>query len=232
MAFVDFYSEKIIRLWVRLVPNGVDLFPEQHGEDSIGTPPKWWEYEIEQGGIEDLINPPWCGQKWTRFALRNGLAPRQPFCMEFSDPVYSKTWTDCGYEYDFELDRCVFAIEQWPHGRVRDRWAAWLRTQERTRKAIEADRERFRREVRERTDLMFVQSYVYFARSPGWDDMAVPDGVGLRLCSKLENRHAVIANGRDDDGGWSIAMARLAEDASKQTKLTAAEIEKLPRWHA
>lgn len=95
--------------------------PESDLPPEIG--PAWFVYDIRSLTLEEVIDPSsesWQDntlEAWARWALENGVAPFQPFLLSLPKPYYSKSWTDCGYEYDAEyyhavIDRVPFTPEQ------------------------------------------------------------------------------------------------------------------------
>lgn len=220
---VDFYSESVVRVWLMMDPaNGLDL--EEVGEDSIGDSPEWLGLERENLGWDDILGVGYSDNKMLKWGLEEGIAPGQPFLVELPHPHYSKSWTDCGYEYDVDFAPEIVRVRPMSARAVARAWERERDYVEKARvwKAERAEKQRWL--VRTDVKALVVESCVYFA--PGqssYDDMCMPSGIRYNLCStasidkKVSGRWptATLARGEDDDGDHTRAFERLVEEVTK-----------------
>lgn len=213
-------------LWYRLVYDGLDLAIEACNHDFIGTISDALDHEINDNGT-DIIMPDrrWSsdvgGDTWLRFGLENGIAPGVPFCVRVSEPSYSKSWTDCGYEYDMDIDWEVVHVAPCRNpAHLWDKTLKWIQdarayVRERRRKLAEL----------QRTDraAMAIRREWYF--SDGYyDEMSMPHGVRLTLGSlhtHLDRKpqpgwglHG-FTSGESKDGVYEEAFANLRQNLVK-----------------
>lgn len=95
--------------------------------------PEWFYYEMEQDGLSSFLNSYNLGYSWddtfpemARWGLENGIAPFQPFLLRFPMPYYSKSWTDCGYEYDVDYSWEIMRVLPWPTEKVQKQWERYF----------------------------------------------------------------------------------------------------------
>jgi hypothetical protein len=221
---VDFFSKEVVRVWLKLDREN-DLSMEECGDDEIGTRPEWLQYELENMSWSDMLDARLYGEHKLSWMLENGIAPDQPFLVELPHPHYSKSWTDCGYEYDTEYSPDIIRIRPMKPSRVAE---ALEREQNYIAKARAWKEERDEQQrFLARTDVkaMLIESAVYFGRNQSsYDDMCMPSGIRYTLCSTASIdkrvagrwRTASLAQGEDDEGAHEKAFERLVEDAVKQ----------------
>lgn len=86
----------------------------------------WLEYELEAIGFDWLLMQTHRVEDMASWLLECGIAPGQPFLVHFDPPTYTKTWTDCGYEYDSIIDYDIVSIVPMAVDVVVNAWIAWL----------------------------------------------------------------------------------------------------------
>ena len=236
---VDFFSKELVRVWLML-DSSDDLSLNECGTDDIGTPPEWYRYERENMGWGDILDIGYQGEQDERalnWAIREGLAPDQPFLVELPHPVYSKSWTECGYEYDTSYEPEIIKKAKWSPKRAAK---AWEKEMEGIMKARAFKRERAEKlRHLQRSDVasMRLCFTIYFGGHQSlYDDMTVPSGIRYTLEStanlegkKLNWPTATLASGEDDRGDSQVAMKRLVEAAMKELPgLSEARIRSMP----
>lgn len=238
IKLVDYFFEHECFVWMRMEGHGI----EECGEDSFGEDPKWLAIERSENPLSAMLEKEWCfGCKededgWMQshgdviWLLHRGIAPYQPFLVRIRPPEYSKTWTDCGYEYDVEYDTEIVFVKRWKEHTILRAWnrlySMEVEADVQLRKVIEE----FRRKQRTDIDALYLQRSVYFSRHISlYDDMAMPDGVRITLCSewcyhfqekRKRNVGAFLISGDDDNGDWKVAMERLIKKALNLPDLT------------
>lgn len=217
-------------VWFRLVPAYDDLELEECGDDGNDIDPSLRE-QFSDIGWDFIISPPYHSikvggrsfdERWTAFALKEGIAPGQPFCVCIEQPVYSKSWTDCGYEYDCDVECEIVA-----HATCKDplrSWDRWLKRLHRTRMAI-VDRDRRIKELQKiDRKSMFLYTSTYAVRGV---DHYYPDyplsesGVAVSLRTTRTDLdpkprgERILAEGRSDNGSRDEAFALLLDNLRK-----------------
>lgn len=236
---IDFYEPEGALLWFHLVDDGSDLSFESCSDTFIGDP-TWledyepsWEQEL---GIPWRREPGDCGWEFTSsvyiWAMQEGIAPEQPFQVYISKP----RWYRCSWEYeeyDAEVDCWVEKIKRIPIEEHLRRWEEFLEA----RRKYKIEMNEYRRKLKHlrETDVgaMFLQTDVYWHRSPV---DYLPDGLIIRLCSKhsrLEDpgRFGIVflLEGRDNDGRRDVAFDNLVTKALERfPHLTEDQIKNLP----
>lgn len=244
---VNIYTPGECIVWLVLVEYGEDYTPEEFEDvEEIGTPPKWLSRELEENdGWKTFLMPEhraektglgWVfGTTWTEWALREGIAPGQPFSVATQRPYYSRDYYgECDVEFYCDLH----SIAPWPTERV---LAAWEQHQkdlaEYRTKAIKAMQELTDKRKHD-VSAMYLHFSPYFSsKGSSWDDMAMPDGIAVSLCSshtQVEGypkmTYGALAQGRDDDGDHQKALeSLLANVAESLPHLTEGMIRKLHR---
>ena len=235
---MDFFSKAVVRVWLVLDRQN-DLSMEECGEDEIGERPEWLQYELENMSWSDILDARLYGEHKLSWKLENGIAPGQPYLVELPHPHYSKSWTDCGYEYDVDYSPEILRTRPMKPSVI----ASGLeREQNYIAKAREWKAEYdAKQQFLVRTDVkaMFIEMQVYFGRhQSSYDDMCMPSGIRYDLCSnasinKRERgrwRTATLAQGEDDDGAHDKAFEKLVEEAVKRLPGLSPEVVRaLPR---
>jgi hypothetical protein len=229
---VDFFSKEVVRVWLMLDPQN-DLSMEECGDDEIGTRPEWLQYALSNMSWSDMLDARLYGEHKLRWMVENGIAPGQPFLVEMPHPHYSKSWTDCGYEYDTEYSPDIIRILPMKPSRVADaleREQNYL-AKSRVWKAEHDAKQEFL--VRTDVKAMFVETQVYFGRGQSsYDDMCMPSGIRYDLCSNASIdkrargrwRTATLAQGEDDEGDRTKAFEKLVDEAVKRLPGLSAEV--------
>lgn len=136
---IDVFTPTKAYLWLRLWWDGDDFDIELAGDAGVGDRPAWLDYELsgEGPGWEGLIgaDPCWlCNGfgTWTMWALKHGVAPRQPFLVCLHEPVYSRDyWGEHDVDYESEFVRAM----PWPADRTTRTWHRYLRVMTRPEKS-------------------------------------------------------------------------------------------------
>jgi hypothetical protein len=237
-ALVDFFSEKVVRVWLMLDPQN-DLSMEECGDDEIGKRPEWLQYELENMSWSDILDARLYGEHKLSWMLENGIAPGQPFLVELPHPHYSKSWTDCGYEYDTDYAPEIIRLRPMKPSQIAnllEREQNYL-VKARAWKAEYDAKQQFL--VRTNVKAMFIETQVYFGQhQSSYDDMCMPSGIRYDLCSNASIdkrvrgrwRTATLAQGEDDDGEHNKAFERLVDEATKRLPGLSPEVVRaLPR---
>lgn len=229
---MDFFSKAVVRVWLMLDRQN-DLSMEECGEDEIGTRPEWLQYELENMSWSDILDARLYGEHKLRWMLENGIAPGQPFLVELPHPHYSKSWTDCGYEYDTDYSPDIVRIRPMKPSQIANLLEHEQNYIEKARVwKVEHDA---KQAFLVRTDVkaMFVETQVYFGRhQSSYDDMCMPSGIRYGLCSNASIdkrvrgrwRTATLAQGQDDEGDHKKAFEQLVEEAVKRLPGLSAEV--------
>jgi hypothetical protein len=242
---VDIMCESYVRVWLAMDLDNHEL--EEVGEDQIGERPEWLRYELECMSWKDLLEVNWryskdeAGNEWQSgplmWCIEQGIAPGQPFLVEFDKPHYSTSYDG---ETDVEYWHKILRVRPMSERRAA---TAFSREVDGQLSFCRAMRERRDKEkFLQRTDVasMFIRLDVYFgSNQPYWDDMCLPGGIRYSLCSStsLDNRvknpnrfaTAVLACGEDDKGDHKLAMDNLVKDALQGLPgLTEEVLRKMP----
>lgn len=86
-------------------------------------PNHWFAFEMDCGSLDDIFDFNGGDETREELLFRMGIAPGQRFRIAATYHT-GKYWTDCGYEYDAEVDWEVINIEPWT---VDQTLAAWQR---------------------------------------------------------------------------------------------------------
>jgi hypothetical protein len=211
-----------IYLWVQLLSSFIDLDLQECSTDGIGVRPDWLDREISDVGLDGIIHYDdfkYCddayGGSWVYWGIHNGIGPGQPFCVEIYPPHYYRVGGECD-EWDCEWTwDIVHVMARKPLSAAR----SWTRHFEGAQRGIERlgrAKERVRKKRDADPSALFLRGFSYFA--PGqssYDDMEMPRGVGVDLCSThtseggLQLLSQVIASGRDDNGNKDKALDEL-----------------------
>lgn len=225
----DAYTEKEVYLWHKLTYDGRgDLDPQTCGEDSLGGRPEWFLQE-DDTSLDTILSPEGTyanygghefRDQWIRWALQEGLAPGQPFLVRIGQPHYSKDYYgECDVEWDVEVVR---AMPRTPKQAVRA-WDAILRSVRRYYDLFLKRRERLLLLQDTDTSVWSLVDEPYFARGTGHDDIDMPGGLRVFLCSKHssmwgESKSAWptrLISGDDDDGDFRKACRNLLRNIQK-----------------
>jgi hypothetical protein len=220
---VDVWTPHWARVWVQLVPDYTDLEREECGEESIGEPTGSFQHERDNEGIRSWLRQPDGGytnigrfewwMSWAHWALQEGIAPRQPFLVHLHEPYYSKSWTDCGYEYDCDCDWYLVRVEHRQPSVALRYWSRWL---EGTQKIFAADmKDAEAQEAKVWSDEKALEVHSSWFWSNYYDEMSPPDRLRLTLRSKHSGKfvHGQIASAEASD--WAEAYKKLAAEAQK-----------------
>jgi len=83
--------------------------------------PGWLDYEMGEIGIDYMLD---IGVDHERWALREGVAPGQPFLIRIEPPrYYQDYWGECDVEYEWEL------LDKKPYtdAMALEAWLAWFK---------------------------------------------------------------------------------------------------------
>ena len=200
------YSTVGCYVWLQLVRDGIDLAIEPYlGADDFGAVPEWFDYEIGQSGWDGVISPEFVSWRaddapsdfagtWNNWALEHGVCPGQPFLVELKPPHYSK----CGWEYEeWDVEYYWDIVRRAPRSAKQSAraWAQWQTACTANRQAMCRAAARLKQRRARRVDEMFLQYDSFWTER--YDEMSWPDGVVIRLCSKL-GHWGVLAEGRSD----------------------------------
>ena len=238
-TFLDVYDEDYCYVWCAWVPDGTwDVDFERIDHDSVGTVPSWWEWARE--GLDDYsMGKPTSdrdgrGLKVVDWLLREGIAPGQPFRCRVGCPTSTVSHTQDGTEYDDEYDVEIVEVYPWPAKRVLASFLRFRRNAVLSAQEVEASILARDQALRSSRDLRVVYD-VYFTRGQStYDDMCVPNGVSVRLESKIPDLpfYTPIAHARSDEGSHAKALFRLqAEVLVTLPALGDIDVTKLPRGH-
>lgn len=240
---VDVYLPDQIYLWVKFRVDCIDLEPESCAVESMGRLEPIFEYEMDNGGVEGLLYylAPHGDRRWMKWALEHGIAPGQPFLIWVGKPHHYSTWTDCGTEYDTDIDVGVVRVLPNTPRRAARSWERALKLIAEFETARDAERKRVRDLELRSIDAMFIVADAYWAHGH-YDEMTPPGGVSYMIMSDhskiptLQKRGwgwgGQIATARDDDGNHEVALQRLIVAARAVVPALDEEtIRKMPqRW--
>lgn len=223
-------------MWMMLDPRcGLSL--ESAADDSLGEPPEWMQYELENIGWSYILDVGHGDAGALRWCLLEGIAPGQPFLVELPHPDYYTSQTEYGVEHDVDFSPEIIDRVFWPMTRAAKAIERELKTQGDDRRAKAEREEKLRFLQRIDVDAMRVCCTVYFGNHQStYDDMCMPSGIRytLETTASLEKKRGwttgTLASGDDDNGGHDVAMKRLVEDAlQKLPGLDEERIKKMPR---
>lgn len=240
-VLLDFYSNKLVRVWLALDPNN-DLSMEEVGADGIGDPPEWLQYERENLGWRDILGITWTTSTggWSEtelvWGLKNGIAPGQAFLVELPHPSYTTSHAENGTEHDVDFYPEIIRVQPMGLYKVARAWERELKDTVAFREALTKQREEQAYLARTEVKSMYLACDVYFgSNQSSWDDMAMPSGIRYSLRSRAsldKKRHAftTLVQGEDDSGDHERAMNRLVERARAELPgLPPEVVRSLPR---
>lgn len=192
--------------------------------EEIGVPDHRIQQEVEQVGWPDMIGfdhkyEKYRGHEFSvgkrQWALENGIAPGQPFCVRFGKPEWSAPsyWDN---ESDVTYDTEVVRVLPMDPVLVAERWRMCLLKTREERDLIIERKEDWKLRHRQTMRGLYLRSDWY-----GYsDEMSPPPGVRFTLFSKLEDgqqqwNQMMIASGEDPKGDRLAARDRLFEAATK-----------------
>lgn len=119
-------TKHIMRMWFT-IDYLCDPFlePAEDATDGLEEPPDWWTHDVQEFGIDWSMNLD-TPEKFLLFLLKKGIAPGQPFLIEFTEPHHWKSWTDYGYEYDVDYNWKLVQIHPMGPADVLRRWEQGL----------------------------------------------------------------------------------------------------------
>lgn len=234
---VDVFFEDRAYVWYRLHQStpDFDLDMERFEGNQIGETPEWMEeYEDVSTLMHKLTQGSYSSWTGFNFALTEGIMPGQPFLLELGMP----RWYRCSYEYnEWDVDYDIEIVRVLP--RDPQKVTAWIDRATFRKKRYEEKRARELEELRtlRQTDLsaMFLEQSYYFVDPPGYDDMAIPTGKSVSLCTThtaLPGRptwgRTDLVYGQDPDS-WEKAFENLYTAVEKTLGFTKQQIENLPK---
>lgn len=235
--------EPAVIVMVLEADDGEDLTPtlldeEVPGWDDEGIP-GWLHDEINDSGWDIILSPQhrttesglgWVfATTWTEWALREGIAPGQPFRIRVWPPEYSQDyWGEWDCEWYWEhVDKMPYDNED-----TLAAWEAWLKGlwtyRALAREAMHAFREKRRTDV----EAMYLHKSFYW---PGghFDEMTPPGGLSVSLCSKHTQVEGLgkfswqeLVTARQDDGDHQKAMEALRAQVAE--RFPHVDLDKLP----
>jgi hypothetical protein len=210
-------------LWLRLVPSW-GLEPEEFSTNEEGRRPRWLDDGISEDGLQGILSV--SRECWVTWGLEHGICPGQPFCVE----LYPPRWTKSGYEYEewdcewnWDIVR-VIPKDPMKAGRCWQRYIeSYDRNMKRLQRRQEQDREWVERKRVSDPSALYLRWESYFARGQStYDDMEIPAGVRVCLCSRHTKNLAGqvitsdrMAMGEDDGGDKNKAFENLLTDFAK-----------------
>lgn len=226
-------------VWYRLIPcGGGDVEPERYDGASIGEPQTWWEeYEDTSNFWYGMTGSRWDGTRGLSFGLEAGIAPGQPFLMQFGPPHWYKSgyeveeW-DC--EYDYEIVR-VRPQDPLKSARSFEKAFENVRRFNEAKKAYNEKLEALqRKDIKSMfilQDLFYVGGFV--------DEMSPPTGRRVYLQTSITRLPGDRHHGgwgkqffsEEDPESWEAALEKLRLRAEKELGITTEQFNKLPkRW--
>jgi hypothetical protein len=253
---VNLYGIKLVREWYRLYwGDFYDLHPVKIGQgpawdtdegewDAMGNQlrpasqePKWFPWWLSDLDLREALGISYGDgdcfeydhewhEPWRQWALQNGIAPGQPFCVAHPEPEVSKTGWET-VEYDVHYASYVIEIQELKPAEVLRRWEHDRRRTSVARAldvaAAKANAERVNKDLGN----LYIYQGLY---QTGSSSMSFPEGRLLRIETKLQlhprDRCVVGAEGRDDKGKFEVAMERLIEDACARNPYLSPEVVK------
>jgi len=217
----DVYVEDDCYVWWTLEHEDHDLQLQDACEGSIGLEPDWVIHE-DGGYLEILDTAPehvsvthdgyTFSSNWIDWAIQNGIAPGQPFCIRFGKPNYYQCG---GYEYpsewDVEYDWEIMYVEPWEPERVRKAWEEVLLVNQKWRVESALQRREHERRRALAVGAMAIKWQVYCTSGDGW-----ANGISCELVSYYIRGQHILASGRSDKGEHDEAFAKLVETCSKR----------------
>jgi len=229
------HGPELCKFWYRLHWGNFDydLTPEAAGqvpmwnevEDS--EPPAWWPWWLSDFDLDTALNINWSGstveeygrswhQPWRNWALENGVAPGQLFCIEVGAPdVHKSGWETV--EHDEEWDAQLLEVSPLSPRKIARLWEADLHRTSTARAMHVAEAKRNAEIVDRDVGSMYIQQLMYFpGHSASW---GLPSGRSLVLNTKRNlipcAATSIGVGGRDDGGNFDKAMEEFIVNACK-----------------
>lgn len=195
----------------------------------------WWlgDFSIDEAlgfcysrGYVEEYGRKW-HQPWRNWAIENGVAPGQLFCVEVTEPeVHKSGWEEV--EYDIEWSAELLEVAPISPASAIKRWEHDLRQTARYRLAHVHEAELNAKIIDSDVASMYIQQSLYSpSRSADWE---VPSGRCLSLQTSRRlfpcAATSMDTQGRDDDGNFNKAMARFIENACKANPRLSPELIK------
>lgn len=192
---VNIYTERLVRVWLMLDPKDDLEIVACDVDEELGQPPEWFTYESGEGGWEMILNVPWLhsskdaeGNDWVEsrllWGLQEGIAPGQPFLVEFPCPHYTVSQTMDGTEYDTDYDNVdIIQILPWSQKRIATAWEKELRATLQYRKATASYRRKLREKQRSDVKSMYILTSHFCLGHCEPDWCSGPHGLRIALCS-------------------------------------------------
>lgn len=156
------------------------------------------------------------GTSWTEWALRNGVAPYQPFLIKMDGlPTYYATCDE--WDVDFAPWK-IIEKEPWSAFKISRRWEHWFMMRTRYRERARGQMRRLLHLRKYDPNALYITFDTYWPR--GCVEGCFPDGLRISLCSRHTSVEGFnkcawnsLAEGRDDTGNAGEALNRLIEQA-------------------
>lgn len=234
------YGPELCKFWYRLYygDHDYDLYPESMGDGPTHCkmvdgeweslePPTWWPWWLSDFDIGTALGISFGDghvkefgrtwhQPWRAWALANGVAPGQLFCVEVGAPEVVKSGWEV-VEYDEEWDASLLEIAPMSKRGVANRWEDDLRKTARDRALHVREADKNAALIDRDFGSMYIQQHMYCPNSS--EDWRVPSGRSLVLQS---TRHlypcaatSMGVSGSDDRGNLNNAMENFITNACK-----------------
>lgn len=230
------HGPELCKFWYRLHSGDMDydLSPQEAGqvptwnEVENSEPPVWWPWWLNDFDLHTALGLRFSGnnvfehgrswrQPWRNWALENGVAPGQLFCVEVGAPEIHKSGWEV-IEYDEEWDAHLLEVAPLSPYKIARLWEADLRKTSTARAIHMLEATRNAELVDRDLGSLYIQQFLY-CPSGGSSDWQVPTGRSLVLQT---TRHpwpcaptSIGASGRDDDGDFNKAMEDFVVNACK-----------------
>lgn len=229
--YKDMFLSTGVYMWFQLEENGEDLIlvtiNDYNGNyNAIGDMPDALAESVTGIGWGSVFGVSFTREEsglgwvftttWTRWALRNGVAPYQPFCICMDGaPQYYATW-----DGECDVDFAPWEITKKEHLSAFEtsrRWEHWFMMRTRYREMARYQMKRLLHLRAHDLKAMYLSSSMYW--SSRYCD-GFPDGLSVSLCTQhtsVEGFNKVawraLVEARDDKGDYNTALNRLIEKA-------------------
>lgn len=251
---VNLYGIKLVREWYRLhwgdfydlYPVGIGQQPawnthsgewDDRGNQLVPPPeePKWFPWWLSYLDLREALGISYgdgeCtehghtwNEPWRQWALLNGIAPGQPFCVAHPEPEVSKSGWET-VEYDVNYSSYVVEVQEMKPSEVLRLWEHDRRKTMAARAMHVAESKRNAERINADLGNLYIYQGMYQTST---SSMSFPDGRLLRMETKLRlhphDSCCVGAEGRDDKGNFDAAMERLIESACKRNPRLSPEV--------
>jgi len=197
-------------MWFRLIPDGFDLSPEEYGDRSVGHRPRWIDETISESGIDSLLEVRWDSDhsQWLSFAIENGIAPGQPFCMAVAPPYHTVSHSMDGTEYDTEYSAVLATmVPKDPLSAARS-WDRFLKSRQECFEMDAASRKR----ILDRAWALRRDWYLRLHHTGRYND----EGIHIHLCSLQRWAGTLASVYRSKDTNQDKALEELLREVQKR----------------